>query len=163
MKYPDGSPINVGDLVWWNEGSCVGYVQVIAESEAEYVGWGLDSPHVFLSNIHPFSPGSNIGVAYPEACLKDEGVAPLIGEDRIRLDRASHRRPVCSQPPLTTPKTQSRLKSKIASSLDGYSRFGRMTKHCKQSRRDEPGNFRPRMDTDKHGWGETAEDMNDAN
>ena len=91
MKYPDGSPINVGDLVWWNEGSCVGYVQVIAESEAEYVGWGLDSPHVFLSNIHPFAPGSNIGVAYPEACLKDEGVAPLIGEDRIRLDRASHR------------------------------------------------------------------------
>jgi len=26
MRYPDGKIITVGDLIWWNEGVCVGFI-----------------------------------------------------------------------------------------------------------------------------------------
>ena len=89
MKYPDGSMIQFGDLIWWNEGHCVGYVQVIAESKEEHVGWGLEQPHVFVSNVHPFNPTIQSGVAYPESCLAEEGIGLLTPEERVQLDEAA--------------------------------------------------------------------------
>jgi len=90
MKYPDGSIIQVGDLIWWNEGYCVGYVQVIAESKEEYDSWGLDEPHVFVSNVHPFNSTIQSGVAEPESSLADEGIGLLTTEERVRLEQAAN-------------------------------------------------------------------------
>lgn len=87
MKYPDGTTIRVGDLIWWNEGECVGYIQVIAESENEYRRWGLDTPHIFLSNNHPFDPTMLIGVAYPESSMADDGIGLLTEQERSELER----------------------------------------------------------------------------
>jgi hypothetical protein len=91
MKYPDGSMIQVGDLIWWDEGLCVGYVQVIAESKSDYAAWGLQAPHIFVSNTHPFDSTLLSGVSYPETCLKDEGIGLLTSDERIQLDKASAR------------------------------------------------------------------------
>ena len=87
MKYPDGTTIRVGDLVWWDEGYFVGYVQVIAESEDEYEGWGLDTPHIFVSSVHPFDPTMLIGVGHPESCLADEGIGLLTAQEQSELER----------------------------------------------------------------------------
>lgn len=88
MKYPDGNIICVGDLIWWNEGSCVGYIQSVAESEEEYKSWGLDRPHLFLSNIHPFDPSEKSGIAYDEACLVDEAIGLLTKAESDDLTEA---------------------------------------------------------------------------
>jgi hypothetical protein len=89
MKYPDGSTIQVGDLIWWDEGYCVGYVQVIAESKDEYGSWGLDAPHIFVSNVHPFDPTIHTGVGYGESFLADDGIGLLTLEERVQLEQAT--------------------------------------------------------------------------
>ena len=91
MNYPDGPTIRVGDLVWWDEGFCVGYVQVIAECKSDYEDWGLQAPHIFVSNSHPFDSTLRTGVGYPEACLRDEGIGLLTTDERIQLDEATNR------------------------------------------------------------------------
>jgi len=87
MKYPDGSTIEVGDLVWWNGGSCVGFVQRIAESSNDYEEWGLESPHIFINTDHPFDQ-SVTGIAYPEHTLADDGIGRLTTDERDKLERA---------------------------------------------------------------------------
>jgi hypothetical protein len=89
VRYPGGSTIRVGDLVWWDEGYCVGYVQVVAESKEEYEGWGLRCPHIFVSNRHPFDPTLGTGVAYDVACFEDEGIGLLTPEERNGLEQAA--------------------------------------------------------------------------
>ena len=89
MKYPDDASIRVGDLIWWNEGNCVGYVQQVAESKEAYVSWGLDAPCIFVSNTHPFDPQMHTGVCYDESVLEDEGIGLLTFEERVQLERAT--------------------------------------------------------------------------
>lgn len=91
MTYPDGSQIHVGDLIWWDEGHCVGYVQAIAESREDYESWELDSPHIFVSNRHPFDPSlaTSIGVAYGASFLEDDGIGPLSAAERLEFERAT--------------------------------------------------------------------------
>lgn len=91
MTYPDGSQIHVGDLIWWDEGLCVGYVQAIAESREDYESWGLDSPHIFVSNRHPFDPSlaTSGGVAYGASFLEDDGIGPLSAVERLEFERAT--------------------------------------------------------------------------
>lgn len=88
MVYPDSNTVTVGDLIWWNEGSCVGYVQSVADSEEEFEAWGLDRSHLFLANVHPFDPHEKSGVAYDQGCLADEGIALLSSEEQADLERA---------------------------------------------------------------------------
>lgn len=89
MKYPDGNVICVGDLIWWNEGSCIGFIQSVAESKEEYESWGLDCPHLFLSMIHPFDPSEKSGIAHDEACLADEAIGLLTKAEAHDLSRAT--------------------------------------------------------------------------
>ena len=91
MQYPDGSMIQIGDLIWWDEGFCVGYVQAIEESKTEYESWGQNEPHIFVSNNHPFDATTHSGVAYPESSLADDGIARLNPEERLEFDRAAVR------------------------------------------------------------------------
>jgi len=90
MTYPDGSQIQVGDLIWWDEGLCVGYVQAIAESREEYGSWGLDSPHIFVSDRHPFDPSlaTSGGIGYPASLLEDDGIGSLSAAERLEFERA---------------------------------------------------------------------------
>jgi hypothetical protein len=53
LSYPDGKTINVGDHIWWNGGSCVGYVEDLIESEEQIGSWGLAEPGIAVSNLHP--------------------------------------------------------------------------------------------------------------
>ena len=85
----DDSTIQVGDLIWWDEGYCVGYVQAVAESKNEYGSWGLDAPHIFVSNTHPFDPTMHIGVGYGESILADDGIGLLTLEERVQLEQAT--------------------------------------------------------------------------
>ncbi len=88
MNYPDGQPICVGDLIWWNEGSCVGHVQVVAETKEEYEAWGLDEPHIFVDNSHPFDPTIGCGVAHNVGCFEDEAIG-LLNQAEIGLFEAA--------------------------------------------------------------------------
>ena len=88
MTYPDGSKICIGDLVWWDEGHCIGYVQVIAESKDDYERWGLAAPGIFVSNTHPFDQSLGSGVNYEQASFEDEGIGLLSPEELNRLEGA---------------------------------------------------------------------------
>lgn len=53
MKYPkqyslgaDPEEIRAGDLVWWNEGVCVGFVEQVIETSDDFERWGLDEPSI---------------------------------------------------------------------------------------------------------------------
>lgn len=80
MKYPDGSEMSVGELIWWDECRCLGHIQHIAETAEELDAWGLKEPHAFFGNHHPFDPDV-IGVAYPPKSFEDEVICiPSQGE-----------------------------------------------------------------------------------
>jgi hypothetical protein len=49
MKYPDGNDVKLHDLIWWNEGMCLGFVSLIVETEEQWGKWGLDEPGIFFS------------------------------------------------------------------------------------------------------------------
>ncbi len=88
MKYPDDSHVHVGDLIWWNEGNCVGYVQSVAESQTDYESWGLDEPGIFVSNYHPFDRSNPSGVFYPADSFDDEGIGTLNAPEEKEFERA---------------------------------------------------------------------------
>jgi hypothetical protein len=82
MNYPDGTPIQVGDLVWWNEGACVGFIQWIWEEsrDGDYSWANTDGSPRFIGGRHPYTPseeGFNSGALHDEPCLADEGVGLL--------------------------------------------------------------------------------------
>lgn len=98
MKYPDGSPILPGDLVWWNEGSCLGHVQWIWDErrDGDYSWARTVGPPLFISGNFPYRPGDGPdGIIHDESCLDDEGVGPLSAEEReefrMALDLAMDR------------------------------------------------------------------------
>ena len=107
MKYPkayspDGQTqeVCIGDLIWWNEGVCVGFVEAILEEPADYKSWGLDTPSIAFTNLHPFESNkdkhrqhiggitSGATVAYPISEMADEGVGLLSENELIELDWA---------------------------------------------------------------------------
>ena len=92
MNYPDDTPIQVGDLVWWDEGTCVGFVQWIWDEarDGDYSWANTEGPPLFIANRHPYTPsheGFNSGVLHDEPCLADEGVGLLNAAelDELRL------------------------------------------------------------------------------
>ncbi|RYD40108.1 MAG: hypothetical protein EOP85_14800 [Verrucomicrobiaceae bacterium] len=107
MKYPvkysrnpDPREIREGDLVWWNEGTCAGFVLEVMEDRESYEAWGLDEPSVALTNLHPLEANElkhpqRIGsvttgatVVYPERSLEDDAVEPLSADERLELETA---------------------------------------------------------------------------
>jgi len=104
MKYPEQyslgaepEEIRVGDLVWWNEGVCVGYIEEVMEEREEYERNGLSEPSVTFTNLHPFEANErkhkqHIGfvtsggsVTTPAHLLEDEGVGLLSDHERAEL------------------------------------------------------------------------------
>lgn len=51
MKYLDGNEVRLHDLIWWNEGQCVGYVSEILETEKDWGKFGgeINEAGIFLS------------------------------------------------------------------------------------------------------------------
>jgi hypothetical protein len=87
MKYPkqyslgsEPEEIRVGDLVWWNEGTCVGHVRWIWESErdGDYSWADTEGPPIFLSNKHPYQVGTE-----PEGVIHDESWAMSEAKGRV--------------------------------------------------------------------------------
>jgi len=70
MNYEDGTNTSVGDHIWWNEGSCIGFVHEIVEGDGEIQIGGFDEPHILISDCHPFAPDGQGFVAYPASKSK---------------------------------------------------------------------------------------------
>lgn len=87
MNYPDGSVIRTGDLIWWDEGACVGHVGEIMEESQQYEAWGLDEPSLEINNVHPFD-GSSGGIVYPLWVLESEGLSKFSDPERRELELA---------------------------------------------------------------------------
>jgi hypothetical protein len=107
MKYPkeyslgdEPQEVRVGDLIWWNEGVCVGFVEEVMEERSDYESWGLDEPSIALTNLHPFAAneskhkqhigfvtsGGTFVIALED--LEDEGIGLLSDHERSELDWA---------------------------------------------------------------------------
>ena len=97
MNYPDGRMMQAGDLVWWNEGVCVGYIEEVIGTQDEWALWGLSEPSYAVSNLHPFEACStkhkqHVGgvvtggtVVYPETHMEDDGLGLLDDKEREEL------------------------------------------------------------------------------
>jgi len=88
MEYPDGTLVNVGDHIWWNEGTCIGFVGTIIEGKDEEATWGLDEPHILISGYHPRNTEDAGYVAYSPTDFADEGIGRLTDEEETMLARA---------------------------------------------------------------------------
>lgn len=107
MKYPkqysyctEPEEVRAGDLVWWNEGVCVGFIEEVMEFPEEYEGWGLEEPSIALTNLHPFHANQlkskqHMGfattggtVVNSEDQLEDEGIGLLSEHERAELEWA---------------------------------------------------------------------------
>jgi hypothetical protein len=93
MNYPDGTPIQVGDLVWWDEGACVGFIQWIWDEarDGDYTWANTAGPPLFIANRHPYTPSHDAvsaGVLHDELCLAGEGVGLLNAAELDELRRA---------------------------------------------------------------------------
>lgn len=92
MKYPDGKAIQVGDLIWWNEGVCLGFVQWIWDvtTDGDYSWANTDGPPLFIFNRHPYNETNGpAGVIHDEPCLADEGVGLLSDDDQEEFQLAT--------------------------------------------------------------------------
>ena len=97
MNYPDGTMMQAGDLVWWNEGVCVGYIEEVMDTQDAWTRWGLSEPSYAVSNLHPVGACStkhkqHVGgvrtggtVVYPETHIKDDGLGLLDNKEREEL------------------------------------------------------------------------------
>lgn len=104
MKYPkeyslsaEPEDIRVGDLVWWNEGVCVGFIEGVLEAPEDYEPWGLNKPSIALTNLHPFRTNKrkhkqHIGIVTCGGTvvtsvdqLEDEGVGLLSPHEQHEL------------------------------------------------------------------------------
>ena len=84
MKYPDGSTVRLGDLVWWDEGNSIGRIIGINETKEECTNWGVEDPGVAICY-----DGSGIGglfIGYPQRAFAEEGIRRLTLEEERKLD-----------------------------------------------------------------------------
>lgn len=105
MRYPKKySPSEVpdeirpGDLIWWNEGACVGFVEEVMETPLQFERRGLDQPSIAVSNLHPIeanakkhkqvvgSPFCGATVVYSWRDLEDDGVGLSFGARALRTE-----------------------------------------------------------------------------
>jgi len=87
MHYPDGTSVQAGDLIWWDEGNCVGFVQEIIETEADQCKWGIAQPHISIGG-HPYRPAATGFVTCAESLFADEGIGRLTADVCAQLRKA---------------------------------------------------------------------------
>ena len=87
MLYPDGTSVNKGDLIWWNEGQSVGYVQDVIKTNTDQRMWGLTQPHISIGG-HPYRSQGSGFVVYPASDFADEGIGVLTAAERLELEAA---------------------------------------------------------------------------
>ncbi len=92
MRYPGGQLIQKGDLVWWNEGTSVGFIHDLIESRENFSWWGLEysSPQLMFACWHPYQRGDVNGYLCQAAeHSKDDGVGLLTKHEREELEWAT--------------------------------------------------------------------------
>jgi len=85
MKYPDGSTVRLGDLVWWDEESSIGRIIGIHETKEQCANWGVEDPGVAICY-----DGSGMGglfIGYPQRAFVEEGIRRLTTEEDAEVDR----------------------------------------------------------------------------
>ena len=83
MLYPNGQEICKGDLVWWDEGISIGYVEAIVEDDSE----SNEPAHVLICR-HPFRENYDSGERIYESEFVDEGFGLLSDEEANDFRRA---------------------------------------------------------------------------
>jgi hypothetical protein len=72
MLYPDGTEIQVNDLVWWNDRTKHARIAAIVQSNADILKYGVGNSGVFLS-VDPLAPLMN-DVFYEERFFVEEEI-----------------------------------------------------------------------------------------
>ena len=104
LTYPEGDPVNVGDFVWLNEGSILGFVTEILTDPKDY-DWlddsHIHSPRIFFSDLYPYeaikelnkvkgqSGGGSVNYwIYDYTDFKDEGIGLVESKYKEDLEKA---------------------------------------------------------------------------
>lgn len=85
MRYPDGSTVRLGDLVWWDDESSIGRIIGIHESKEQCAIWGVEDPGVAICY-----DGSGMGglfVGYPQSAFVEEGIRRVTPKEEAEVDR----------------------------------------------------------------------------
>lgn len=74
MQYPSGRKVQIGDVIWMNEGSQQGEVTRIIESSSDFHLWGLNEPGIFVQ----FATSERSGEVFIfEHHFHEEGIDPV--------------------------------------------------------------------------------------
>lgn len=75
MRYPDGSMVERGDVVWWDEELAVGKIIDVHETEEQCSRMGVDAPGVLI--CYDGSEADGLFIGYPERAFAVEGIRRL--------------------------------------------------------------------------------------
>lgn len=84
MRYPDGSTVKLGDLVWWDEGNSVGRIIDIHETKEQCANWGVEEPGVAICYDGAGMGGLFVGC--PQRAFPEEGIRRLTTEEEGEVD-----------------------------------------------------------------------------
>jgi hypothetical protein len=94
MRYPDTSPIQLGDRVWWDGGVGIGYVSAIAEDASTMAAQGWTEPGIIIALAADALVRPPL-IGYPARAFEEDGIGrPSLEEDRdikAALDAAAAR------------------------------------------------------------------------
>ena len=75
MNYPSGKSVQIGDVIWINEGTQKGKVIQIVETEIEISNWGLAEPGIY---VHLSNTAAECDVFIFERHFNDEGIDKIV-------------------------------------------------------------------------------------
>ena len=86
-KYPSGDSISIGDRVWWDDGTAIGYIHEILDSENGLLNYGLEEDSVIIRINDPIvSPVDLQTFAVPLSRLEQLGVWKMSQSDSNSID-----------------------------------------------------------------------------
>ncbi len=77
MTYPSGEIIEIGDLIWINEGSQQAIVFEVIEDRNRLVSWGLNDIGIFVALSRPTDSTLTRDLFIGQRFFEDEGIGPV--------------------------------------------------------------------------------------
>ena len=82
MQYPDGQKVNVGDIIWWNEGNEIGKVHALIESSAHQTEWSESGPGIVVMALPRRKDIDPAQLFWAERDFNDEGIGLYDGDSK---------------------------------------------------------------------------------
>jgi hypothetical protein len=85
MTYPSGEIIEIGHLIWINEGAEQAIVSKVIEDRAQLASWGLDDIGIFVALSRPSDSTPSRDLFIGQRFFEDAGIGPVALHEPLLL------------------------------------------------------------------------------